>query len=147
MSALDSITISDFKTYFVRDFHYYISGDDDTAITDADLTKAMFEASVNFNEDLFEDADVLKVAYLYLSAHFLCVNLQTAASGYNSVGYSPVSSRSVGGVSESYEIPEWLRKDPVLFSFNTTRYGQTYLSMVRPLLIGNTGIFQGWSAP
>jgi hypothetical protein len=145
--AIESITITDFKNYFVRDFFYYTTGADDSAVTDDDLGRAFVEAKINFNEGLFSDFDTTKVAYLYLAAHYLCVNLQTAAGGINSVGYSPVSSRSVGGVSESYEIPDWLKKDPVLAAYNTTRYGQTYLSIVRPLMIGNTLVFQGWSLP
>jgi hypothetical protein len=146
--VLSTITVDDFKAYFVRDFFYYTSGDSTReTITDNDLTKALFEAKVNFNPGLFPDDDTIKVAYMYLCAHYLCVNVQTAATGINSVGYCPVNSRSVGDVSESYEIPEWLKKDPTLYSYNTTRYGQLYLSIVRPLLIGNVHVFKGWTTP
>jgi hypothetical protein len=147
------ITVSDFKAYFFRDFEYAqplgaeypIPGCPKDYITDFDIQKAFKEAIVNFNPGLFSTDDQLEVCYLYLTAHYLVNDIQTAQQGVNSAGYAPVNSRSVGSVSESYTLPDWMAQDPYLSNFTTTRYGQKYLSMIKPLLIGNVQVYQGWT--
>jgi len=109
------------------------------------VVKAFKEAIVNFNPGLFSTDDQLEVCYLYLAAHYLVNDIQTAQQGVNSTGYAPVNSRSVGSVSESYTLPDWMAQDPYLSNFTTTRYGQKYLSMIKPLLIGNVQVYQGWT--
>jgi hypothetical protein len=149
MSASD-ITIDDFKAYFTRDFPYYAEGEGgcpNESVTDADLQKAFDLALINFNNGLFADATSLKAAFLNLVAHYLCVDLQTAAQGARSVGYAPVTSRTVGAVSESYAIPDWVSKDPVWGPLHTTRYGQKYAAIVRPLCIGNVLVATGATTP
>jgi hypothetical protein len=143
--SLDALTISDFKGYFTRDFVY--NTDPKAGVTDNDLTKAFAEARMHFNDSLFSTDGEIKIAYMYLAAHYLCHDLQMAAQGINSVGYNPVSQRTVGSVSESYSIPEWMIKDPVLSFYSTTRYGQKYLSIIKPLLIGNVAVHEGWTTP
>ena len=153
MLTIAEIDGEDFKAWFTRDFKYAtpigftgpISDCTDDYVTDADLTRVFTEASINFNPGLFGEDDALKTCYLYLTAHYLVNDLQTALAGVSSAGYFPVSSRSVGSVSESYSIPEWMLKDPNLGSFATTRYGQKYLSLIKPLLIGNAVVYQGLS--
>jgi hypothetical protein len=146
--GVSSITIADFKAFFIRDFVYYSApGCPKEAVTDTDLTRCFLEASINFNESLFPNQDQLKVAYLYLAAHYLCVDTQVAAQGVNSVGYAPVSARTVGQITESYHNPDWLMRDPVLSMYVTTRYGLEYLSIIRPLLIGNAVVYQGATTP
>jgi len=151
MITVSDITVDDFKSWFSRDFRYAtpvgLTGPSATAVcsdvTDNDLDKAFIEADMNFNESLFGEDNALKTCFLYLAAHYLCNDLQTATDGINSTGYYPVSSRSVGSVSESYAIPEWMTKDPNLGAFMTTRYGQKYLSLIKPLLIGNVQVYTG----
>lgn len=152
--ALDLTTVSasDFKGYFTRDFLYAQATTpacDPAHVFDADITKAFGEAGVNFNPGLFATDDAAKIAYLYLAAHYLVTDFQIAndRNGLNSVGTGPVASRSVGPVSESYQVPAWVANDPVLSSFNTTRYGQKYLSIIRPLMIGNFQVASGWTTP
>ena len=138
------LTALDFKAHFTRDFPYFNgSGCPKEFVTDADINKAFAQASVNFNPSLFSDINTLNLCYLYLTAHYLVTDFQIAAGGLNSVGYNQVSSRSVGSVSESYDIPEWIKTNPVLAAYTTTRYGQKYLSLIRPLLIGGVGISFG----
>jgi hypothetical protein len=145
---LSTITVADFKAHFTRDFTYYSgTGCEREAVTDADISKAFLEASANFNDGLFSADDICKLCYLYLTAHFLVVDFQMAAQGLNSVGYNPVSSRSVGPVSEGYAIPEWVSKSTTLGQYTTTRYGQKYLALIRPLLIGNVGLAAGYTTP
>lgn len=151
MITVDEITLDDFKSWFMRDFSYSTPIGDTTPIydcpkeyvTDSDITKAYTEASMNFNPGLFSTDAELKMCYLYLSAHYLVNDLQTSAAGVSSTGYFAVNSRSVGSVSESYTIPEWMMADPILGAFSTTRYGQKYLSLIKPLLVGNVTVYMG----
>ena len=155
MITVEDITLDDFKTWFARDFSYatpigltepIISCPKDF-VTDNDITKAYTEAEMMFNPGLFGTDEEFRMCFLYLSAHYLCNDLQTAAQGAGSTGYFPVNSRSVGGVSESYTIPEWMSSDPVLSPFMLTRYGQKYLSLIRPLLIGAVAVYRGRTTP
>ena len=151
MLTVAEITVSDFKAWFTRDFKYLtplgMTGPIEDCgaeyVTDGDINKAFIEADMNFSESLFGEDNALKACFLYLAAHYLVNDLQTASDGVNSAGYFAVASRSVGGVSESYAIPEWMTKDPNLGSFTTTRYGQKYLSLIKPLLIGNVQVYTG----
>jgi hypothetical protein len=151
MITVAEITKDDFKSWFSRDFKYAtpvgMTGEvyecSKSYVSDNDIDKAFVEADINFNESLFSTDTQLKTTFLYLAAHYLCNDLQAAEGGASSTGYLPVSSRSVGSVSESYSVPEWMMKDPVLGMFATTRYGQKYLSLVKPLLIGNVAVYTG----
>ena len=149
MSASD-ITKADFKAFFTRGFPYLPDGDTaptDEYVTDGDLSRANSEALVTINEGLFGDAETLRIAFLYLWAHFLCIDLQMGAQGPSSVGYHAVSSRGVGSVSESYAVPDWAQNDPILAGFAQTRFGQSYLGIVRPLIVGSVQTFGGWTTP
>jgi len=149
----EDITTEDFKVYFYRDFDYAkpagaefpTPGCSKEHITDFDIEKAFAESRSNFNPGLFSYDEQLKVCYLYLSAHYLVNDIQTAAQGINSTGYYPVNSRSVGSVSESYSIPDWALKDPYWSQFTTTRYGLKYIGLVKPLTVGNVQVYQGWT--
>ena len=151
MITVSDIVVDDFKDFFVRDFQYAIaSGQTESVyecqkdyVMDSDITKSFSEAKINFNEALFGTDDSLRITFLYLAAHYLVNDLQTSQQGSGSSGFFPVSSRSVGGVSESYAIPTWMLKDPVLGAFATTRYGQKYISLIKPLLIGNVVVCEG----
>lgn len=151
MITVSDIVVDDFKDFFVRDFQYAIaSGETESIYTcekdyvmDSDITKAFAEATINFNEGLFGTDESLKITFLYLAAHYLVNDLQTAQQGAGSNGYFPVNSRSVGGVSESYSIPKWMIDDPILGLYATTRYGQKYISLIKPLLIGNVVVLEG----
>jgi hypothetical protein len=132
--------IADFKTYFSRDFVF--SSSPTTGITDADLNRAFSEATMNFNPTLFETPND-QTAFFYLAAHMLCTNLQAALQGKNSVPFFPVASRSVGAVLEAYSIPAWVSENPILSGYSTTRYGQQYLLMLYPRMIGRVTVHQG----
>lgn len=151
MITANDITFDEFKGWFSRDFTYSIPYESTTPrpdccpeyVTDQDLNKAFIEAKVNFNDALFSDDDQLRTTFLYLAAHYLVNDLQTAVNGAGSTGFFPVASRSVGPISESYAMPAWVTNDPVLGSYTTTRYGQKYLSLIKPLMIGNVTVYQG----
>lgn len=151
MITVADIVVDDFKDLFVRDFQYAIqSGETESIyscqkdyVMDSDITRAFQEAEINFNESLFGTDTSLKITFLYLAAHYLVNDLKAAEQGTNSSGEFAVSSRSIGGVSESYAIPNWMLNDPVLGQFATTKYGQKYISLIKPLLIGNVVVYEG----
>jgi hypothetical protein len=157
MIAVSDIVVDDFKTLFKRDFTYAIAIGATTSsfpcdmqkemILDEDIERAFLEATINFNEALFSDSAQLKLMFLYLAAHYLVYDLTTSKQSFGSGSSYPVSSRSIGGVSESYMVPAWVSEDPVLGSFATTRYGVKYISLLKPLLIGNVQVYEGATTP
>jgi len=73
---LDSITVSDFKSYFRRGFPYLPDDsssycDADKYVQDADIQKAFGEAQASFNQGLYGSDAFITQAYLYLTAHYL----------------------------------------------------------------------------
>jgi len=107
---------------------------------DNDILEAINEAKVNFNEGLFPDEATAKLVFLYLVAHYLTVDFQNAL-GISQMGI--VTSKSVGSVSESYTVPQWLLNNPALSAYATTGYGIKYATLIRPYLVGNVFIVQG----
>lgn len=186
---LSSITTTDFKTFFRRDFSYLnvyddettynmgdqvyynglfyeaksdglldilptvttswgkITDDADNYILDDDITKAFSKAEIVFNQGLFASDSQIEIGYLYLTAHYLVNDIKTSMQGVQSTGEQIVNSRSVGGVSESYTIPQEYMNDPVLSFYTKTGYGMEYLSMIIPMLRGNVGVVAGWTNP
>jgi hypothetical protein len=63
--------------------------------------------------------------------------------GIQSRGEQLVTSRSVGSVSESYDIPERFKNDPILNYYTKTGYGLKYLNMILPYLTGNISVAAG----
>ena len=107
---------------------------------DEDITNAMQEASINFNEGLFSDEATKKLVFLYLVAYYLTVDFNNATGGaYKGI----TSSKSVGSVSESYALPRWMTDSPLLSMYCTNGYGLKYLSLIRPYLIGNIYLAKG----
>ena len=148
--ASKDITVQDFKDHFTRDFKYasdHLLECQSEYVTDADITKSFNEALVNFNDTLFSDDIDLKITFLLLSAHYLAWDLQSAVQGAKSTGVFPVSSRTVGPVTESYSVPAWLQKDPVFSAYATTRYGLKYISIIKPLLLGGVAVYSGSTLP
>ncbi len=151
---LSTITVSDFKTYFRRDFPYaptYATENEpenlDSFVFDSDIEKAFGEAKTILNQGLFGDDDSIRLAYLYLSAHYLVIDLRAAMGGVDSTGSFPVASRSVGSVAESYAIPDAYKDNAQYAFFTTTGYGMKFLSMVIPRLVGNIRTVAGWTLP
>lgn len=107
---------------------------------DADILEAYGEAQVNFNEDLFPNEATKKRMFLFLAAHYLTIDFNIAL-GIAQAGIT--TSKSVGSVSESYTIPQWLINNPALSSYATTPYGLKYASLLRPYLVGNFFIVKG----
>lgn len=109
-----------------------------------DITNAFAQAQVVFNQGLFSSDAILKLAYLYCTAHYLVHDLRAAMAGINGTGTFPVSSRAVGSMSESYQIPDFYKDNPQIAFFTSSPYGLKYLSMLLPNLVGNVmSVFGG----
>lgn len=115
----------------------------DNYISDADIQRAFSEAKVNFNPNFFPDDATAEMVFYYLAAHYLVVDLNNAmnplAYGFN--GFT--QSKSVGSVSESYGIPQWIMTNPILSQYAQTGYGRKYLSLIMPYLHGNVFLVLG----
>lgn len=156
------------KTYFLNDVvfqegNFYISlkdGNTDTPdvttswklyndnienyITDADISRAFTEAKMNFNPKLFPKCDECRVAFCYLAAHYLVIDLNNAMNPLALGGLGLVQSKSVGSVSESYAIPQWILNDKNLGLYAQTGYGRKYISLIMPKLHGNIIFTKGY---
>lgn len=91
-------------------------------IQDSDIMRAFNEAVINFNVNLFTDPNSAIMVFLYLAAHYLVIDLNNAmnplALGF--MGFT--QSKSVGSVSESYGIPQWMLNNQVLSAYAQTGY-------------------------
>lgn len=131
------LSVEDFKSYFNRDFPYSPDFENvDGYITDADIEKAIREAELGFNKDLFSDCEA-KIPLLYLSAFYLVIDIKNGMAGVSSNGYASfVASKSVGNVSESYGIPSWATNNPMYSLYMDNGYGKKYLSYLIPRING-----------
>lgn len=106
-------------------------------ISDEDISRAFVEAKVNFNPKLFPNCEIMRMTFCYLAAHYLVIDLNNAqnplALGF--MGFT--QSKSVGSVSESYGIPQWMMSNSKLSLYAQTGYGRKYLSLIQPYLTGN----------
>ena len=119
----------------------------DNWVQDGDITNAFAEAQMVFNTAFFANDAQTTLAYLYLTAHYLCNDLKTAMAGIYGGPYFPMSGRTVGSVSEQYFIPDAYKNDPILSQYTQTAYGMKYLSFIQPQLIGNMVAVFGGSQP
>lgn len=106
-------------------------------VSDEDISRAFTEAKVNFNPQLFPNCETMRMVFCYLAAHYLVIDLNNAqnplALGF--MGFT--QSKSVGSVSESYGLPQWVMSNPKLSLYAQTGYGRKYLSLIQPYLTGN----------
>lgn len=140
-NATYPITVAEFKTWFSRDFPY--SSDPNVGITDNDITKAFSEASLIFNPTFWDTEDNKKLGFLYLTAHYLVIDLQNSSQGINGRYEGIMSNKSVGSVSVGYQLPSWVTDSPVYSLLAQTRYGMKYLSMILALMIGSVVVVKG----
>lgn len=135
-------TVAAFKAQFPRAFPYAVTpagGDNSNPkkITDDDISGAILDAQFNINEDLFASQEMFTRAFLYLAAHQLIEAVKAQMEGIASQYGWLTTSKSVGDVSESFQIPERFAQDPMLANISKTRFGAMYLQIVSPLLVGH----------
>lgn len=109
---------------------------DQTRVTDADIEGALFDASYNVSQALFDTEPAFQRAFGYLTAHNLVEKLLASGEGLASQYNWLTASKSIGSLQESFQIPERISKDPMLSAYSKTRYGALYLQIISPLLIG-----------
>lgn len=144
------ITIDDFKKFFKHDFQYLPEGEaeSDEYVLDSDIERAILECEIILNEQLYGESDAaLRLAQLYLSAHLLVGAIRMANSGLASAYAFPVTSRSVGSVSESYGIPTAYLQDPAFAMFIDSEYGLRFLAMSLGRIRGHVSIAGGATLP
>lgn len=151
---LNLITVADFKARFYRDFTYgqfpntvALNFPNESVIQDQDIQNAFDDTKLQFNQGLFGTDDDIRIGYLYLSAHNLCMNIRSSNGGINGTGAFPVASRSVGSVSEAYSIPAAYTDNPQLAIYTQTTYGIKYLEFVLPKIVGNVVSVYGGTSP
>lgn len=127
-------SVSDFKTYFTRDFPF--GTDPDTSVIDGDISRAMEEADAVINQDLFSTQNNFNVGFMLLSAHNLVTNLRASSQGVSGQFEWLTSSKGVGSVSVGLSIPAAIQENPVFAMLTKTNYGAKYLNMVYPMLAG-----------
>lgn len=142
MAATPPVSAADFKAQFDRDFKFGVGLD---SVRDSDITKAFNNALAVFNTDLWE-TESLNLAFLYASAHFLVVGLQSAGGlvpvagvgrGARNRSDGVTISKTVGAVSMSYvEPPPFVKNHAGLLPFWETEYGKMYCQLLGPRLIG-----------
>ncbi len=109
----------------------------DNYIQDSDILRACGEAKINFNPNFFKDDETAIMVFCYLAAHYLIIDLNNASNplALGFMGFT--QSKSVGSVSESYGVPQWMLNNQMLSAYAQTGYGRKYLSLIQPYLIGN----------
>ena len=143
------ISASNFKTYFDRDFTF---GTAKNTVRDSDITRAIAEAGALFNPGLWTAGVDLEISYEFLTAHCLVMNIIAAGgldkqgNGPGSTGTFAISSKSAGPASIGYALPD-ITANPILNQFLTTKYGQRYLEMLMPNLVGNAAAITGGTQP
>lgn len=138
-------TATDFKAYFTRDFKYAPTDAPTNLdfVCDTDINKAIDQAAANFNMCLFSTDSQKTIAFMFLAAFYMVYDFQTSAQGLASLSNFPVSSKSVGGVSVGYTIPERFSKDPIVSMYSMNGYGMKYLSLVLPRIVGQADVVDG----
>lgn len=134
-------SVADFKAYFTRDFPY--GTDPATTVLDADIQKALDQAGFNFNESFFSTLAQFKMAYLYLAAHYLVLDLQMASQGVAAQFNWLEQSKSVGSVSQSFSIPQRILDNPEFSYLTKTPYGAKYLTLILPQITGQVFAVRG----
>ena len=117
-------------------------------VLDSDIEKAIFQAKQFFNSNLFSTDEELLSYFVYLVAHYLVIDIQMSQEGINSTGYYIPNHVTVGDVSESYSNPTNSQGDSsIVYQLNQTRYGQKYLALISPLMVGRFSCVGGSTTP
>ena len=138
-------SVADFKNFYFRDFPY--GTDLNTTVTDADILKAFQQVNTQINTLLYLSQASFTQGYLWLSAHRLCVNINNSSQGLNGQFNWGETSKSVGGVSQSFTIPDQILKNPYLYSLTKTTYGADYVMDLLPRMVGVMGSVFGNTKP
>lgn len=143
--AFNNPSVADFKAYFFRDFPY--GTDPATSVLDQDITNAFGETNVNFSQDLWSDQGSFNIGYFLLSAHYLVMNLRSSSQGLSGQFGWMQTGKSVGSVSESFQIPQRILDNPEFAMLTKTQYGARFLLLILPQLSGQVFTVVGSTRP
>lgn len=138
-------SISDFQNYFIRDFPYGI--DPNTCVLNSDISKAFGQTGFNINPGLFCNQANYTIGYLFLSAHYLVVDLRMSSQGMNGQYSFLEQSKSVGSVNQSFAIPQRILDNPYISMLMKTNYGAKYIELILPQLCGQVFNSYGTTLP
>lgn len=127
-------TIQQFQTMFVRDFPY--GTDPNVSVLDSDILLGINLAANNINQDMWPNQSSYSMAYLYLTAHYMVMNLRSSSQGLNGQFNWSQNTKSVAAVSEGFEIPQRFKDNPYFMFLTKTNYGAMYLQLALPQLEG-----------
>ncbi len=143
-------------------------GEGSAAVSDAQIQQALNQAAAGsiFPANLFSTTPLgptganpqtseAMMAFNYLAAHFLWKSIQSRgglrAPGYKggatSAGLGVTQSAGVGPVNSSKDWPTAIKDNPILFQLTQSPWGEMYLLMLAPYLVGNVGIVCGQQLP
>lgn len=140
------VTVDEFRGWFSRDFPYSSVDGDLSGITTQDILKAFKEASFVYNKELFDESEQ-PVAFMYITAHYLVIDLKNSSMGLKGSFSGLMTNKSVGSVSVGYSLPNWIMDNPLYSLLAQTPYGVKYLSLVIARCVGNMGVVKGATYP
>ena len=115
----------------------------DSVILDADILRAMGEASFKFSVSLFPE-NRQEIIFLYLTMFFLVYDRQAAASGINgNSAAGPVIHRTVGKMSVTYMQSTLYKSNPSYEFLSSNEYGKKAYNLMAPYLRGGVRTFVG----
>lgn len=115
----------------------------DSVILDADILRAMGEASFKFSASLFPK-NRQEIIFLYLTMFFLVYDRQAAASGMNgNSAAGPVIHRTVGKMSVTYMESTLYKSNPSYEFLSSNEYGKKAYNLMAPYLRGGVRFFAG----
>ena len=138
-------TIANFQSQFVRDFPY--GTDPNVAVLDQDILNAFNLVDMAINPCLWPNQTAYQIGYCYLAAHYLVLNLRASSQGLNGQYNWAQNNKSVGAVSEGFQIPQRIIDNPDFMMLTKTQYGARYLELVLPQLAGQMFSVCGRSKP
>lgn len=149
---------SDFQAQFSREFIYGTGLD---SVKDSDINRALNEAGIMFNSGLWDTTTAIgssnegAIAYLYLAAHLMVLNIQQMAGGLSAVprgkgvrnsAEGVAVASGIGAANVTYQVPPpRVAENAILLDFFRTTFGQRYMAMIEPRLIGNVAVVSGRS--
>lgn len=137
--------ITDFKSYFTRDFPY--GTDPNTSVLDADIGKAYGQVNFAINPGLFSNQANYTLGYLWLAAHWLVTDLRASSQGISGQYSWLQTNKAVGSVSEGLQVPDRILANPLFAMYSKTNYGAKYLQLLLPGLTGQIIIAYGHTKP
>lgn len=121
---------------------YFSPGTGDNTIvskvTDYDIAKAL-RAAIQFNmsQAIWGSQAAFTYAYCLLTAHYLCENAIASGAGLGGQSEWVRNSKTVGDVTDSFNIPDRVMRSPFLSKISKTTYGSQFLELISPVLVGN----------